>query len=79
MSELSRIKSPALLDGLDELRDEFVRLMTTDSSEQDRRKRDFNQALFDMATGESLWAPCVDMEMVLEKFDKAVRNLGVKR
>lgn len=57
-----------------ELRREFVRLLTVDSSHHDRRKSDFNQAIFDAKEG---WA-CftgTDLDMVLEKFDRAVKNV----
>jgi len=57
------------------LRAEFVRLMTQDSETKDRRRKDYNMAIFIAETGQSAWAPCTDMEMVLEKFDKAVRNM----
>ena len=62
-----------------ELREEFVRLCTIDSEDQDGRKRGFNQAIFSPDTGQSVWAPCTDLEMVLEKFDKAVKNINRKR
>lgn len=56
------------------LRDEFVRLLTTDSETNDMRRREFNQALF-MADGEQVWTK-VTLSMVLEKYDKAVRALS---
>ena len=57
------------------LRAEFVRLMTQDSETKDRRRKDYNMAIFIAETGQSAWVPCTDMEMVLEKFDKAVRDM----
>jgi hypothetical protein len=58
----------------DALREEFLRLLTTDSTTEDARRRDFNQAIFDPA-GWAVW-DCTDLHMVMGKFDKAVRNVG---
>jgi hypothetical protein len=55
------------------LRDEFVRLLTTDSPHRDRRRRDFNQAIFNAEGGWAIWSS-TDLGMVMEKFDRAVRN-----
>jgi len=60
-------------DRIARLRDEFVRLLTTDSPCQDARRRDFNQAVF-MADGQAVWS-ATDLGMVMRAFDKAVRNL----
>jgi len=57
----------------DELLKEFVRLLTTDSPHQDRRRRDFNQAVF-MVDGKPVWTETT-LDMVTGKFEKAVRNL----
>lgn len=62
------------------LRDEFVRLLTVDSETHDRRRKDYNQALFMTSddpyySGKQCWTS-IDLDMVLEKFDKAVRNVG---
>jgi hypothetical protein len=56
------------------LRAEFLRLLTTDSKSRDRRKRDYNQAVFE-PDGPSIWSS-TDLDMVMEKFDKAVKNLA---
>jgi hypothetical protein len=56
------------------LREEFVRLLTTDSPHQDKRRRDFNQAVF-MADGRAVWTE-TDLDMIMSKFDKAARNVG---
>jgi hypothetical protein len=55
-----------------ELRREFVRLLTTDSHTQDRRRREFNQAIF----APEGWAVFngTDLDMVMEKFDKAIKS-----
>lgn len=56
------------------LRTEFLRLMTVDSETRDARRRDFNQAIFDPDQGWAIWSR-TDLNMVMDKFDKAVRNL----
>ncbi len=57
----------------DSLMAEFVRLLTTDSPHQDRRRRDFNQAVF-MADGKPVWTETT-LDMIMGKFEKAVRNI----
>ena len=66
-----------------ELRAEFMRLLTTDSDTHDRRRKDYNQAIFHPKDGTwfaggAIWSS-TDLDMVMEKFDKAVRNLEKKR
>lgn len=56
-----------------DLREEFLRLLTVDSEHHDRRRKDFNLAIFDPERGYAIWVP-VDLNMVMSKFDKAVRN-----
>lgn len=57
-----------------ELRAEFLRLLTTDSETKDRRRRDFNQAIFNAEGGWAVWTD-TDLDMVMDKFDAAVRNV----
>ena len=57
----------------DDLRAEFVRLLTTDSATQDARRREFNQAIF-MSDGEAVWS-ATTLDMVMSKFDKAAREV----
>ena len=57
------------------LRAEFLRMLTEDSVTKDRRRREFNQAIFRAPEGYAIWSS-TDLDMVMEKFDKAVRNLG---
>lgn len=57
-----------------ELRDEFVRLLTVDSDTRDRRRTAFNQAIFDAERGHAVFNG-TDLDMVMDKFDKAIRNL----
>jgi hypothetical protein len=56
------------------LRDEFLRLLTVDGETKDRRRKDYNQAIFDPVEG---WAVFngTDLDMVLDKFDGAVKNI----
>ncbi len=56
------------------LRGLFLKYLTIDSETQDRRRKDFNQAIFDSEEG---WAVFdgTDLDMVMEKFDKAVKHL----
>ena len=58
----------------DDVRAEFLRCLTTDSVTTDRRRKDFNQAIFNAEGG---WAVFngTDLDMVMEAFDHAVRNL----
>lgn len=77
-----------LLPPTELLRQEFLKLLTEDSETKDARRREFNQAIFmpdqrgapDYAThgvffsGKAVWSE-IDLLMVLEKFDKAVKNL----
>jgi hypothetical protein len=58
----------------DRLREEFLRLLTEDSETKDRRRREFNQAIFDAERGYACFND-TDLGMVMEKFDRAVRNL----
>lgn len=58
----------------DALRTEFLRLLTTDSKTKDARRKEFNQAIFS-TEGYAIWTQ-TDLDDVLSKFDKAVRNLA---
>lgn len=60
-----------------ELRDLFLKYLTVDSKTQDARRREFNQAIFDAEEG---WAVFngTDLDMVMNKFDKAVKALREK-
>ena len=57
-----------------QLRLEFVRLLTEDSETHDRRRKEFNQAIFDAERGFACFNG-TDLGMVMDKFEKAVRNL----
>jgi hypothetical protein len=60
----------------EKLRAEFLRLLTEDGPTRDRRRKDYNQAIFSDAEhgGYSIWSS-IDLDMVMEKFDRAMRNL----
>jgi hypothetical protein len=59
---------------ISELRDLFIKRMTVNSDHNDRRRKDYNQAIFcDYGTGEHEQVFCgTNMEMVLQCFDDAV-------
>lgn len=56
------------------LRNELLRFMTEDSETRDMRRKDYNQAIFDAETGYPIWTR-TSLNMVLDKFDKAVRSI----
>jgi hypothetical protein len=56
------------------LRHEFLRLLTEDSDTNDRRKKEFNQAIFDKKEGWQVFNG-TDLFMVMDRFNKAVKNL----
>lgn len=59
-----------------ELRNCFIKRMTVDSETQDRRRKDYNEAIFfDNGEGEYKQVFCdTTMEMVLDCFDNAVKD-----
>jgi hypothetical protein len=61
-------------EDLQRVRDEFLRLLTVSSETQDGRRKEYNQAIFDAEEG---WAVFngTDLDMVMSKFDKAVKNI----
>jgi hypothetical protein len=57
------------------LREEFVRALTVDSETRDRRRRDYNQAIFaPQERGGYAIFTGTDLSMVLDAFDAAVRR-----
>lgn len=56
-----------------ELRATFLRLLTQDGPSSDRRRKDFNQAIFDADEGWAIWATTT-LDMVVEKFDRAIKE-----
>lgn len=61
---------------MSDLRTEFLRLLTEDGPTNDARRRDFNQAIFapEDKGGWAVWSQ-TDLSMVMEKFDRAVKNV----
>jgi hypothetical protein len=59
---------------VNELRGEFIRLMTVDGPTNDRRRKDYNQAIFDPTWGWAVFQN-TDLFMVLDKFERAIKNL----
>jgi hypothetical protein len=64
-------------DQYQELREEFLRLLTMDSDTRDARRKEYNQAIF---APENLGGWMVfqgtSLSMVMRKYDRAVKNLG---
>ncbi len=59
-----------------ELRELFIKRMTVDSDHNDRRRKDYNQAIFhydDDGGTYAVWCE-TDMDMVLQCFDDAVKD-----
>ena len=54
----------------DALRAEFVKMLTVDGS-RDRRRKDFNVAIFNAEGGWAIWSR-TDLASVMEAFDHAV-------
>lgn len=62
---------------VEQLRELFIKRMTVDSISLDRRRRDYNQAIFSYRDDGSTYQ-CfynMDLDMVLECFDNAVKDL----
>lgn len=59
------------------LRELFIKRMTEDSETQDRRRKDYNQAIFGFLDDGSTYQVFndTDMNMVLQCFDDAVKDL----
>ena len=55
------------------LRKLFLKWLTEDSVTEDARRKEFNQAIFDPTEGFQCFNG-TDLDMVMEKFDKAVRE-----
>ena len=61
---------------MSKLRDEFLRLLTEDGPTTDARRREFNQAIFNKDEGWAIFNG-TDLDMVMEKFDRAEKIAGV--
>lgn len=56
------------------LRKAFLHYLTFDSETNDRRRREFNQAIFDHDEGWAVFGG-TNLDMVMAKFDKAVKRM----
>jgi hypothetical protein len=61
-----------------DLRDLFLRRLTADTLDGDRRRWDYNAPLFDHDQGWAVWTS-IDADMVMTAFDDAVRDLARQR
>jgi hypothetical protein len=66
----------ALVD-TNELRELFLKYLTVDSETKDRRRKEFNQGIFDEEEGWAVFCG-TNLEMVMEKFDRAVKEVEKK-
>ena len=60
-------------DFLDTFRKLFINRLTIDKSLEDRRKKNFNQALFDKDECWACWSE-IDLDMIMEEFELAVQD-----
>lgn len=58
----------------EELRAAFLKRLTVNSIHHDRRRKDFNQAIFDAEEGFACFTG-TDLNMILDKFDAAVADI----
>mgnify|MGYP001578600186 CR=1 FL=1 len=56
------------------LRELFLKYLTEDSPTHDARRKEFNQAIFDAKSGLAVFSG-TDLDMVMEKFDKAYKEI----
>ena len=56
-----------------EMRACFLKYLTVDSDTRDRRRKDYNQAIFDDEKGYAVFNG-TDLDMVMEKFDMALKE-----
>lgn len=63
------------MSGFERLREEFIKFLTVDSETSDARRREFNQAIFSGERGYAIWDR-TDLSMVMQKFDRAVREIS---
>ena len=62
---------------MNKLRRLFLKYLTEDSKTQDARRKAFNQAIFDAKDGLAVFNG-TDLDMVMEKFDKATKEYEKK-
>jgi hypothetical protein len=59
---------------IDKFREMFLKRLTEDSESQDRRRKGFNQAIFDIDEGYAIFNG-TDLSMVMTAFDDAVKDM----
>ena len=57
-----------------QMREAFVRRLTEDSETDDRRRRDYNQAIFNAEYGWAIFSD-TDLDMVMDAFDRAMSDV----
>lgn len=62
----------------DDVRKRFLEYLTVNSSHNDARRKDFNQALFDKDEGFAVWER-TDLSMVMGKLDRAINDVLKER
>ena len=67
------IAEAAYRETLKRMRQTFLKYLTVDSETNDRRRKDYNQAIFDGEKGYAVFNG-TDLDMVMEKFDKALKE-----
>ncbi len=53
----------------------FLKYLTTDSETKDARRKEFNRAIFNAKEGWAVFYE-TDLDMIMERFDKAVKEYG---
>ena len=61
-----------------ELRQLFMKYLTEDSKTGDARRKEFNQAIFNKGEGWQVFQG-TNLDMVMEKFDRAIKELKVTK
>jgi len=61
-----------------ELRQLFMKYLTEDSKTGDARRKEFNQAIFNKGEGWQVFHG-TNLDMVMEKFDRAIKELKVTK
>jgi hypothetical protein len=63
-----------MTDDIAALREAFLHYLTVDSETNDRRRKEYNRAIFDAEKGWAVYNG-TDLAMVLKKFDRAVKSV----
>ena len=71
--EMKLILEAAYRETLKRMKQLFLGYLTVDSDTRDRRRKDYNQAIFDDEKGFAVFNG-TDLDMVMEKFDMALKE-----